>query len=54
VIASLSMPLWLHALLCVVVPCLFGLTMYFAFELWNRRRLRSSSDRELPVIDYLI
>ena len=51
---SPPMPLWLHAAVCVVVPCLIGLTMYAAFELWNRRRTRAHPERELPVIDYMI
>lgn len=37
---------------CVAVPCGVGVSMYGAFELWNR--LRKKSAGPLPVIDYMI
>ena len=45
---------WLHALTCVAVPCLIGLTMYVLFGVWDRRRQRARPGDELPVIDYMI
>jgi hypothetical protein len=49
-----AMPLGLYALLCVLVPCAIGVTMYGLFELWERHRQRGRLERERPVIDYLI
>ncbi len=48
------MPGWLYIVLCVVVPCLIGLSVYGLFELWDRRRARRNDESEPVVIDYLI
>jgi hypothetical protein len=48
------MPAWMHALVCVLVPCFIGASMYGMFELWDRRRRRASDRQGLPVIDYTI
>jgi hypothetical protein len=31
-----------------------GTIMYFGFEVWDRRRRRSSPEGRLPLIDYSI
>jgi hypothetical protein len=48
------MSAWLHALECVVLPCVVGATMFLLFEVWDRRRARARPERALPVIDYQI
>jgi hypothetical protein len=45
---------WILALECVLVPCFIGASMFGAFELWDRRRRRTSDHKGLPVIDYTI
>ncbi len=43
----------LYALVCVVVPAVWGTAMYFAFDLWERRRRRVAA--RLPrAVDYSI
>jgi hypothetical protein len=48
------MAAWFHALECVLVPCVIGVSMFGVFELWDRRRRRVSDPKGLPVIDYTI
>jgi hypothetical protein len=45
---------WIHAVESVLVPCFIGASMYGLFELWDRRRRRTSDREGLPVIDYTI
>jgi hypothetical protein len=46
---------WIHALECVLVPCIIGVSMFGAFELWDRsRRKRTRDHKGLPLIDYSI
>jgi len=49
-----AMQAWLHALECVLVPCVIGVSMFGVFELWDRRRRRGKAADGLPVIDYTI
>jgi len=49
-----AMAAWIHALECVVVPCMIGGSMFGVFELWDRRRRRAKGSEGLPVIDYTI
>ena len=44
----------LYGLLCVVVPCVVGAVMYAGFEIWSRRRMRTSARDPLPPVDYTI
>lgn len=44
---------WLHALLCIAVPCAIGLSMYVLFGIWDRRRQRKHS-AAIPDVDYQI
>ena len=53
------MPMWLHAGLCVVVPGVWGVVMYFAFNAASRRAAEvvtrpSDSGDQPPPIDYSI
>jgi hypothetical protein len=48
------MPMWLHATLCVTVPAVWGVIMYYAFDLVRRRREAERSDDDPPPIDYSI
>lgn len=41
---------WLYAAVCLVVPALWGLSMYALFGAWERRK----KPGELPPIDYSI
>ena len=47
------MPLWLYAILCVAIPAVWGIAMYFVFGLIDRRRAARNQDK-LPPIDYSI
>ncbi len=48
------MPLWIHAMLCVIVPAAWGVIMYFAFDLVSRRRRGPDPPDDPPPIDYSI
>ena len=49
------MPQWLFVFLCLSVPAGWGVTMYFAFGAWERRRRPDEVDEDgLPPIDYSI
>jgi hypothetical protein len=48
------MPLWLHATLCVLIPAVWGVIMYFVFDLLRKRRLTQRRDDDPPPIDYSI
>lgn len=47
------MPLWLHVIACVVVPAGWGVLMYFAFNVLDRRRAEPRPE-DPPPIDYSI
>jgi hypothetical protein len=49
-----EMSAWIHALECVLVPCVIGASMFGVFELWDRTRRRRKDHEGLPVIDYTI
>ena len=46
-----AMPLWLYALLCVVVPAVWGVAMYYAFTALKKRPAQHDDP---PPIDYSI
>lgn len=48
------MPIWLYAIVCVIVPCVSGAVMSALFSAWDRRRRRARPEDGLPPIDYLI
>lgn len=48
------MPLWLHALACVLVPGLWGVLMYFVVSALSRRKLTRDTENAPPPIDYSI
>ncbi len=50
------MPLWAYIVLCLVVPAVWGVMMYKAFDWLVRRRAASDADGgdEQPPIDYSI
>lgn len=45
---------WLYVLACVIVPAVWGVAMYHAFEIWERRRRRAIQRDVPPPIDYSI
>jgi len=45
---------WLYAAACVAVPAVWGIIMYLAFNLVDRRHRDERPDAELPPIDYTI
>jgi hypothetical protein len=45
---------WMHAALCVAIPCAVGALMYGGFELWDRVRRRALGGKGLPPVDYSI
>lgn len=47
------MALWLYVVGCVVVPAVWGVTMYFAFNALDRRRADAKPE-DPPPIDYSI
>ncbi len=44
---------WLYALLCLVVPALWGVLMYYLFG-WIQRRRRQVTREDAPPVDYSI
>ncbi|HLK10252.1 MAG TPA: hypothetical protein VKW76_02625 [Candidatus Binatia bacterium] len=48
------MPAWLYALLCLAVPAVWGVVMFWVFDLWHRRRRREDLRAGPPPIDYSI
>jgi hypothetical protein len=46
-------PLWLYAALCVLVPAVWAVAMYFLFG-WVDRRRAARNKNDLPPIDYSI
>jgi hypothetical protein len=48
------MSLWLYSGLCVVVPAIWGVAMYFAFNALSARRRAEQSAQDPPPIDYSI
>jgi hypothetical protein len=45
------MPLWLYAVLCVLVPAIWGVAMFFAF---NALKKRPREEDDPPPVDYSI
>jgi hypothetical protein len=57
------MPTWLYVLLCLAVPSVWGVAMFYAFELVARRARRgggpkgsaaAGDDKGPPPVDYSI
>ena len=48
------MSLWLYSGLCVVVPAIWGIVMYFAFNALASRRQEQQRAGDPPPIDYSI
>ena len=45
---------WLYTLAAVIVPALWGIAMYHAFGIWDRRRQRAIQRDAPPPVDYSI
>ena len=45
---------WGYAALCVVVPAVWGILMYYAFGALDRRRRNLSKRGDPPPVDYSI
>ena len=48
------MPDWLYAILCVIVPGVWGVAMYYAFGAWQRRRAHDDAEQGPPPLDYTL
>jgi hypothetical protein len=49
-----AMKLALYLAACLLGPPAWGVAMYFAFGLVDRRRRRAATEQALPPIDYAI
>ncbi len=44
----------IYVIACVIVPGVWGVVMYYAFGLWDRRRQKQIQRDAPPPVDYSI